>query len=158
MILFQPYHVPPTLSGRKTQTRRVLRQCCRCDRQPRCRVKAGSEHWAQTRLFKPASRFARLDILAVRPEELGRISAEDVYAEGYDTRDDFIDAFDSINGALDLSQPVWVVTFRMVAFGCGCRPRPAGLLVCPKHVAEAFDRHFDIGASNPGRGQSRGKG
>ena len=105
MILFKIEHVPMILSGEKTQTRRIWK---------RCRAKVGGLHWAQTRLFDPASRFARLEILGVSTEPLGFISEEDAFAEGYASPLGFLEAFERINGRVARSTVVHVVQFKLL--------------------------------------------
>ena len=111
MLLFKPEHVPLILSGRKTQTRRMW-----ADDKPRAKV--GSIHWAATGLFKPKYRFARLSILAVDWMPLDPMPAEDVYAEGYDSLEDFKAAFNRINKASHwmVDEMVWRVSFRVIRF------------------------------------------
>ncbi|MFW6195390.1 MAG: ASCH domain-containing protein [Chloroflexota bacterium] len=92
----------PILEGRKTQTRRLWK---------RRRVREGSVHQARTALF--GAPFARLRALRVWQERLGEISEQDAYAEGYESRDAFLSAFERINGQAPLDEPVWCVEFRV---------------------------------------------
>lgn len=105
MILFKPEHVPMILSGRKTQTRR---------RWKRPRVRVGSIHEAKTG-FKKDDVFARIRITGLRQERLGDISDEDVYREGYDSREALADVWRRIHGLdPDPNEWVWVVDFEVV--------------------------------------------
>jgi len=108
MILFRQEHVEPILAGTKTQTRRTWEK-------PRARV--GTVHLAKTRMLSTES-FARLEILAVYRERLGDLSEEDAIAEGYPSREAYLQAFARINrqtvGDDFFEQPVYVVRFRVV--------------------------------------------
>ena len=109
MILFRPEHIEPIQAGRKTQTRRAWQK-------PRAKV--GSIHLAKTKMLS-IEFFARLEILAVYQERLGDISEADAQAEGYPSREAYLDAFARINrqtvGDDFFEQVVWVVRFRRVA-------------------------------------------
>ena len=106
MILFKPEHVQPIIEGRKTQTRRLGKR----------RWNVGKERQCRTSMF--GDPFAIVRILNVRSEELGCISAADVYAEGYDSLDAYMDVWKRINGEWDQSLVVWVIDFELVtAFG-----------------------------------------
>lgn len=104
MILFKPEHVAPILSGDKTQTRRLGKR----------RWKVGSYHQCKTRLFG-GEPFARVAILHVWQQPLQAITEEDVRAEGYATKQDFLDAFCRISGPMEVANPwVWAVEFVLV--------------------------------------------
>ncbi len=87
-MLFKPQHVEPILNGTKTQTRRLWKKPM---------VKVGGLYWAQTQLFKPESRFARLRVTRLWQERLGDISEADARAEGYENSLKYFIAFREIN-------------------------------------------------------------
>ena len=104
MILFRDYHIKPILRGRKTQTRRIWK---------RQRVKVGAVHKVKTVMLSK-DYHCKIKILDVHQERLGDISADDVYAEGYSSIDEYVDAWIDINGSFDPDQLVYVVTFEVV--------------------------------------------
>ena len=106
MILFKDYHIKPILRGRKTQTRRLW------PKGPR--VKVGAVHLVKTELFSK-EHHCKIKILDVHQERLGDISADDVYAEGYSSIDEYVDAWIEINGSFDPDQLVYVVAFEVLA-------------------------------------------
>lgn len=106
MILFKPEHIPPILSGRKTQTRRFGRK----------RWNVGAVHQCQTRMLDNSSVFAHAVILDVRQERLRSISHDDAVAEGYTGIGTYLHAFYEINHmATDWDPPVWVVSFGVIS-------------------------------------------
>lgn len=123
MLLFKPEHVPLIQNGTKTQTRRLWLE----KKGPRKgklkekpRVKIGSIHLAKTQMLS-TDYFAKLKILRTWKEDLGEISQEDVLAEGYKTRDEYITAFFTINKITDdfermdwLFRKLWCVEFQEI--------------------------------------------
>jgi len=109
MLLFRPEHIEPIQAGTKSQTRRAWKTS---------RAKVGSIHLAKTKMLSKEY-FARLEILAVYQERLGDISEEDAQAEGYPSREAYLQAFAKINrqqiGDDFFEQIIWVVRFRRVA-------------------------------------------
>ena len=108
MILFKPEHALLILGGRKTQTRRVGKR----------RWNVGAVHACYTRppfAKGGAEPFARVRILDVRWERLRAMTRQDVYAEGYDSYSEYMDALERINGVkLAGDDGVWVVEFVVV--------------------------------------------
>ena len=105
-MLFKPEFVAPILAGRQTQTRRFWP-----DEHPMVRV--GGTYWAQTRLFKPSSRFARIKVVALDWVPLDPVSPEDAWAEGYDSVAACQEVFQRINGRTwwPSNEMVWRVKF-----------------------------------------------
>ena len=91
MLLFKSMHVEPVKSGFKTATRRQW---------ARCRVKVGSIHKCQTKLFTK-KHFARVRILAAYQQPLCDMRKSDYLAEGGYTKKTFIASWKSINGSYD---------------------------------------------------------
>lgn len=87
MILFKDEHVEPILNGTKTQTRRLWKSK---------RAKIRSIHLAKTVMLSKEF-FAKLHILDVRRERLGDITQEAARAEGYSSREEYIEKFKEIN-------------------------------------------------------------
>ena len=106
MFLFKEEHVEPILNGTKTQTRRL---------HSRRRAKPRSLHWAQ-RGMKAETRFARLLIARAWQERLVDISDDDVVAEGYKTKGEYLQVFQEINkGKGDYNTVVWCYEFQCVS-------------------------------------------
>jgi len=103
VILFKPEHVEPILNGTKYQTRRLGAK----------RWNVGAIHQCATRLFDPAAVFARVKILNVMQDHLLPISALDAKAEGYDSPEDYIKAWDAINPKAPVNPLVWIVSFAL---------------------------------------------
>ena len=106
MILFKPYMTDKILQGRKTQTRRYWKK----QRQ----AAPDSLHWAQTN-FTTESRFARLHVKTVTEDVLGNITEEDAQKEGYDSREEFIQAWTELKGHWIPTDLVWVVEFEVIS-------------------------------------------
>ena len=83
MILFSHEHVDKVRSGRKTETRR----CWKTQK-----VREGSVHYEQ-RSFRPEKRFARIRILKVWEQNPREITPEQVKAEGFESKEEFIEAY-----------------------------------------------------------------
>ena len=87
-MLFNAKSREDILNGKKTQTRRCRRSGV---------AVPGALHWAQTKLFDKSTRFARLRILNVWEWDGNTITPEDVKAEGYNTKSEFLNAYRSMN-------------------------------------------------------------
>ena len=77
-------------------------------------MKVGAVHLVKTELFSK-EHHCKIKILDVHQERLGDISADDVYAEGYSSIDEYVDAWIEINGSFDPDQLVYVVAFEVLA-------------------------------------------
>ncbi len=96
------------MSGRKTQTRRVVK---RPDELPRWQV--GKTYAVQPGRSKRA--VARFKALEVRRELVTDISEEDAHAEGFSGRADFLAAWRKMHG--DKASDVWAITFELEQAG-----------------------------------------
>ncbi len=119
MLLFKDYHVPLILNHRKIETRRIIKPVMKGgiavpQADPKPRWKVGAKHWASTRLYDKAAYFARLEILAVRPDRLGDIGDDGVTSEGYLTLMGFVKSWKEINGEWNGDARVWVVRFHCI--------------------------------------------
>ena len=103
MILFKQEHVAPILEGVKTQTRRLGKK----------RWNVGAEHQCRTTMLARKSCFAVVEILGVRRERVEDITPSDAEAEGYDTVDEYFEAWKRINRC-DTDMECWVVDFRVL--------------------------------------------
>jgi hypothetical protein len=119
-LIFQ-YTLPQVLSGKKTQTRRVVKPGEQWDEQEqsvryasgRLRWKPGVERKALPGRDKPAS--ARIKITAIRKEVLGSITEEDAQAEGFESVEDFKQTWEeAIHGSWNPGLEVWVITFVLI--------------------------------------------
>jgi len=105
VILFTKKNAIKIIERSKWQTRRFSLSR---------RWKPGSEHWAQLNL-KPDSRFARLLIKKVWTWDGTTISNEDVKAEGYLVKWEFLNEYYNLNkGCLDTKRTHFAVEFEVV--------------------------------------------
>lgn len=102
MILFKEEHVRPILKGCKTQTRRLGKK----------RWNVGSVHLAKLQMMSTFY-FTKLVIKKVWEEPLGSISHEDAMREGFDSIQDFKDAWKRTGAKWVPETMVWVVEFEM---------------------------------------------
>lgn len=121
-MIFQ-YTYEAVLRGTKTQTRRVIKSGDQAlygdDGSIVAVLVNGREKW---RVGKPYSvqpsrtkpQIARIRITAIRQEQVSQISDSDVVAEGYETRQAFLDTWVAINGIASLNAQVWVLEFELI--------------------------------------------
>lgn len=103
-MIFQ-HTVELVLSGRKSQTRRIVKS----DKPP-CRV--GSTIAVQPGRGRPA--VARVLVTGLRRERLGDISDEDIRAEGFDRREEFVLTWQAMHGSFEPDLVVWVIEFQLL--------------------------------------------
>jgi len=103
-LLFKPEHVKLILEGKKTQTRRIWK---------RPRVKVGGVYRAKTKLYS-SEYFALIRVTGLHKERLGDISDEDIKKEGYNSLEEFKQAWECIYGSWNPEQEVWVVEFQLI--------------------------------------------
>ena len=105
-MLFKEQFKGKILAGVKTQTRRFWK------RKP---PKVGSVVFAQTKLFKNDSRFARIKILRVWEWDGMTIADDDILNEGFLTAGEFLKTYFDLNdGCTDKSRKHWAVEFEVV--------------------------------------------
>lgn len=116
-MLFSPDLVEKILRGEKTQTRRR-----RHGENPTgqrdgwvdepCRYKAGRTYAVQPGRGKKA--VARILIRSVTAQAMCDMSDDDVRAEGFRTRDEFVSKWLSMYGKGSWLDPVWRITFEVI--------------------------------------------
>lgn len=103
-MIFRPELVRKIAAGKKTQTRRPVKAG-----EAQCRYRPGRDYAVQPGRGKPA-RF-RIQVLAVKSTTLGAITFEEAKAEGFRTRDEFLDYWRELYGDVDEDQMVWAIAF-----------------------------------------------
>lgn len=108
---------------RKTQTRRVAYEHEVAIRGVNNRILAvtsgGRVKWCvgQTYAVQPGrgkSGVARIRLIGINSQKLGRIRNADARLEGFSNRKAFLDTWEQIHGDVDLNLRVWVLTFELV--------------------------------------------
>lgn len=94
------------LSGKKTQTRRRIKP----DR--RFPYHAGKSYSVQP--GRAQSGVARIEILAVRQQSLGKMTHEDALAEGFANVSDYRQLWVKQYGGFDPEESVWVIEFKLL--------------------------------------------
>lgn len=121
-MLFQ-YTLDLVLSGKKTQTRRVVAREDAAERgddgeitavktSGRDKYRIGKTYAVQPARGKPA--VARIRLLKIEREQVSEVSAREARAEGVASRAAFLETWSSIYGADKLDVDVWVLTFELV--------------------------------------------
>lgn len=104
-MIFQPELVKQILAGRKTMTRRPVK-----DGETSCRYRPGRVYAVQQGRGKAAT--TRITILGEpRQERLGDISLDDARREGFRTREEFREYWAGLYGSHDPERLVWVLSF-----------------------------------------------
>lgn len=107
MISFSEQFKPLILDGTKTQTRRT----------GRCRWKVGSVHKVTTNTRAPEAVFGSVRITSLRRDWLINITQASIKAEGFRTKQEFIEAFAKcyrISQRDARACRCWVITFELV--------------------------------------------
>lgn len=102
MVLFKKHLVPLILEGRKTQTRRLHKH----------QWKLGKTYQVKTNYYSRIE--AHIRVTRKFNQRLGDISLEDVKKEGFNSLDDFKEAWRRINGNWTPDQTVIVYEFEIV--------------------------------------------
>jgi hypothetical protein len=121
-MIFQ-HTVDLVLSGRKTQTRRVIKPneaAVRTrDNEIQSILHNNRTKWVVGKIYavQPAraqTQVAQIKITGLSSESVGRISNEDALAEGFDSPEAFFEVWKRMHGEDSLELQVWVVTFELV--------------------------------------------
>jgi hypothetical protein len=98
-LIFKGEHLDKILSGLKTQTRRASRP----------KVKAGQS----VRLRRGYSKYLPESIIIqkVFTQKLGDIMEEEIYKEGFNKRNEFIEAWTLLYGSWNSEKTIWVIDF-----------------------------------------------
>lgn len=128
-MLFKPELVALILAGRKTQTRRIVRDGDRSTlfspyhAIPQCRdfvQRNGRVLWEVGRIYavqpgRGKHAVGRITITAIRYcSRASDISESDARAEGFSTAEEFRAVYGRLNGAASLDRPCWALTFVVV--------------------------------------------
>ena len=105
-LVFLPELARLVAEGRKTETRRPIREARPCRYQP------GRVYPVRDREDGPT--LAHVRVRSVTPELLGHV---DAHAEGFDSLAEFKRCWKQIYGTLDGRTPVWVIAFELVEEG-----------------------------------------
>ncbi|MCU0464247.1 MAG: hypothetical protein MUF38_06730 [Anaerolineae bacterium] len=107
------------LSGQKWQTRRLVKLGESLEKNRyiikangRVRYEVGKTYAVQPNRGKKS--VARILMIGIRRERVGEISHDDAIAEGFRSREDFLNTWRAIHGQdADLSREVWVFEFEL---------------------------------------------
>ncbi len=121
-MIFQ-YTWQSILDEKKTQTRRVIaaneiairakhNQIMAVISNGRLKWKVGQTYAVQIGRGKPE--IARIQITRINSEQVTRISSADAKAEGFNSRQEFINIWKQIHGEDSLHQKIWIVNFELV--------------------------------------------
>jgi hypothetical protein len=120
-MIFQ-YTLPQVLSGQKTQTRRIAKpndQPLIMDGHIEAVLQSGRTKWKvgksyAVQLKRGSKQVARIQIKAIRREEVDQISAKDARKEGFQSRREFLDTWKYIHGEKHMAESVWVLEFELL--------------------------------------------
>lgn len=111
-MIFKPELAAKVLTGRKTQTRRVVSGNPRSPwAEERCMYQEGRVYAVQPGRGKTA--IGRIRVLEVRQTTLGSLTHEEAVAEGFASIYDFKGAWREINGVWWPKTVVWALTFEV---------------------------------------------
>lgn len=120
-MIFQ-YTLSKVLEGRKTQTRRLVRDneaaiphlqdITAVTHNDRTKWKVGHTYAVQPN--RTAKQMARIHLTGIRQESVADISHEDAVAEGYENRAAFFAAWHEIHGPDYDEALVWVLEFELL--------------------------------------------
>jgi len=125
---FKPAMIEAIKAGRKTQTRRPMKLgdfilwngpphrvgaqvTMICDQMGHIRWRLGGRYSICPGRGKP--RIGIIQVIRMRSDCVGQISAQDALAEGLESRDVFFAAWKNLYPKSDLQENVWVLEFRL---------------------------------------------
>lgn len=125
---FKPEMIEAIKAGRKTQTRRPIKDrdfqfwphpeileqshiCAVYNKDCRPRWQIGRRYSVCPGRGK--NRVALIEIISIWQEPVGQISGDDAHAEGFESRYAFLWAWKRLYPKSDLSEPVWVLEFKL---------------------------------------------
>ena len=121
-MLFQ-HTVKLILSGKKTQTRRVIKSSEIAVRGRNNQIEAvvvnGRDKWrvGKTYAVQPSrgkEQVARIKLIAINSERISRITTSDAHAEGFKSRHEFFKVWCKIHGEDGVNMRAWVLKFEVV--------------------------------------------
>lgn len=109
-MIFKPELAHQVLIGRKTQTRRPIKEG-----EQTCRYRRGRTYAVQSK--RGGKSMGRIKVLAVERQRLEEITAQDAHAEGFKHRIAFFRYWEKLYGSVDYQQKVWAIAFVAVEEG-----------------------------------------
>lgn len=102
-MLFKQKHKELILNGTKTATRRIWKKPM---------VKVGGIYKCKTKMLSKEY-FAKIEVIKLYLQKLGKVMTEDAKKEGYKSIVDFYRVFEEINGMINMNQIVYVIEFKL---------------------------------------------
>jgi hypothetical protein len=123
-MIFQ-YTLTDILLQNKTQTRRIIKPNETAIRRHynqiesvlhngRCKWQVGQNYAVQP--GRGQSEVARIRLTQINSQHITRISTSDAMAEGFESRQDFLQTWQKIHGENALNVRVWVLTFELIMY------------------------------------------
>jgi hypothetical protein len=121
MMIFE-YTLPQVMSGKKTQTRRLVKPGDVAGMDAKGKIVAvvnnGREKWRVGKSYavqpgRARPQVARIEITGLRRGHADKITTADAHAEGFPNEQAFFDEWRRINGAKNQDAEIWIVEFRL---------------------------------------------
>ncbi len=106
-MIFSPKLAHLVLAGKKTETRRLVKEG-----EAICRYHPGRTYAVQKR--RGGRSQGRIEIRSAEIEQLGELTYEGALAEGFRSRDEFFEYWTELHGYVDHELLVWAISFRLV--------------------------------------------
>jgi hypothetical protein len=122
IMIFQ-YTYQLILDGKKTQTRRIIDAEEKAVKSDTGEIEAvlhkGRKKWVVGQSYgvqpsRTAKQVARIRLTRIRQEKVSDISEADVQAEGFNSRAEFYQTWQTLHGENSLDWVVWVLDFEVV--------------------------------------------